>query len=189
MKFKSFISIGILTGATLFAASASAEGWYVGADVGRSSTGNILPTMAMTKSTDTVGGVFAGYQFTQNWGVEGFYTQGGKFSAIGGGAYADGKTKDIYGLDLVGTLPLADAFSVYGRVGYANTKTSVSSVPAGVTGTNRSAATYGLGGEYDITPQVGLRLGWDRYGASVSSVGFTNNFNVHVWSLGILYKF
>ncbi len=191
MKIKSLVSIGIIAAAGTFSAAANAaQGWYVGADVGRTNTGTILPGVSMTKSTDTVGGVFLGYQFTQYWALEGFYTEGGKFSAAGvGGAYADGKTQDIYGLDVVGTLPLTNGFSLYGRLGYANAKTSASSVPAGVTGDNRSAATYGLGAEYDVTPQVGFRLGWDRYGAAVSQVGATNNFNVGIWSLGVLFRF
>ena len=188
MKLKSIISMGVVAGAALFAASAQAEGWYVGADAGRSSTGTIYPGLNMTKSTDTVGGVFLGYQFNRNWGVEGFYSGAGKFSAVGGATSVSGKT-DVYGLDLIGTLPLADAFSLYGRLGYANAKTSASSSPAGYSGSNRGAATYGLGGEYDVTPQVGVRLGWDRYGADVSNAGVTNNFNINVWSVGILYKF
>lgn len=188
MKLKSIISTGVVAGAALFAASAFAEGWYVGADAGRSSTGTVYPGLNMTKSTDTVGGVFLGYQFNRNWGVEGFYSGAGKFSAVGGATTVTGKT-DLYGLDLTGTLPLADAFSLYGRLGYANSKTSASSSPVGYSGSNRSAATYGLGGEYDLTPQVGMRLGWDRYGAAVSNVGVTNNFNINVWSVGILYKF
>ena len=188
MKLKSIILMGVVSGAALFAASAQAEGWYVGADAGRSSTGTIYPGLNMTKSKSTVGGAFLGYQFNQNWGVEGFYSGAGKFSAVGGATTVTGKT-DVYGLDLVGTLPLADAFSLYGRLGYANAKTSASSSPAGYSGSNRSAATYGLGGEYDLTPQIGVRLGCDRYGAAVSNVGVTNNFNINVWSVGILYKF
>lgn len=188
MKLKSILSMGVVAGAALFAASASAEGWYVGADVGRSSTQTVYPGVAMTKSTDTVGGVFLGYQFTPNWGVEGFYTGGGKFEGTGGGGTGTGKS-DVYGLDVIGTLPLADAFSVYGRLGYANAKTSASSVPAGFSGSNRSAATYGLGLQYDFTQQIGVRAGWDRYGAAISNAGVTNNFNTNVWSLGILYKF
>ncbi len=187
MKLKSIISIGVVASA-LFASSAQAEGWYVGADVGRSSTGTVAPGIAMTKSKSTVGGAFLGYQFTQNWGVEGFYTGVGKFSGTQTVGSSSGKG-DAYGLDVVGTLPLADAFSLYGKLGYASTKTSASSVPIGLSGANRNAATYGLGAEYDFTPQVGLRLGWDRYGAAVSNVGIKNNFNANVWSLGVLFKF
>ena len=187
MKLKSFISIGAAAGA-LFALSAQAEGWYVGADVGRSSVGTVVPGVAMTKSTDTVGGAFLGYQFTQNWGLEGFYTGVGKFSGVMPGGSGSGKG-DAYGLDIVGTVPLADSFSIYGKLGYADTRTSASSVPLGLNGTNRSAATYGLGAEYDFTSQVGLRFGWDRYGAAVSNAGITSNYNSNVWSLGILFKF
>ncbi len=188
MKLKSIISAGFIAGAAAFAATAQAEGWYVGADVGRSSVGTVYPGMAMTKSTDTVGGVFLGYLFNQNWGVEGFYTGGGKFEGTMAGGVGNGKS-DVYGLDLIGMLPLQDSFSLYGRVGYANAKTSASSTVGTLSGSNRSAATFGVGAEYDFTQQVGMRFGWDRYGAALSNAGVTSNFNSNVWSLGILYKF
>jgi OOP family OmpA-OmpF porin len=188
MKLKSIISAGFIAGAAAFAATAQAEGWYIGADVGRSSVGTVYPGLAMTKSKDIVGGVFLGYQLNRNWGGEGFYTGGGKFEGTMAGGVGSGKS-DVYGLDLIGLLPIQDTLSLYGRVGYANAKTSASSTPAGFSGSNRSAATYGIGGEYDLTQQVGVRLGWDRYGAALSNAGVTSNFNSNVWSLGILYKF
>lgn len=185
---KSLISVGTILGAVAFAAPALAEGWYVGADIGRTKAGTVAPGAAMTKSTDTVGGVFLGYRLTPNFGLEGFYTGGGKFSETLAGKAGSGKT-DIYGLDLVGTAPLSDNFGLYGRLGIANARTSASSVPAGLAGTNRSAATFGLGVEYDATPQVGIRFGWDRFGAAVANAGAKNNFNINTWSLGILLTF
>lgn len=170
-------------------AFAADPGFYAGADVGRSITGTIAPGAVMTQSKSVVGGVFLGYHFTQNWGVEGIYTGGGKFATTGPrGAVSSGKA-DVFGIGVVGTLPLSDAFSLYGKLGYARTVTTESSAPAGLSGTNRSGATYGLGAQYNVTPQVGIRLGWDRYGAAVSEAGATSNFNTNVWSLGALYNF
>lgn len=190
MKLESIISVGALVGATIFTASVSAadSGVYAGVDVGRSSTGTIMPGVTMTKSTDTVGGVFLGYQFTPNFAAEVFYTGAGKFSASSATGTGSGKS-DAYGIDVVGSLPVADTFSLYGRLGYARTHTSASSTPTGLGGLNRSAANYGLGGQYDLSSQVGIRFGWDRYGAAVSNNGVTSNFNVNVWSLGVLYRF
>ncbi len=191
MRIKSILSAGLVAAAfAAGTASAAQSGFYVGADVGRSSVGTVAPGLAMTKSTDTVGGVFVGYQFTENWGVEGFYTGGGKFSATNAAmtGYGSGKS-DVYGLDLVGTAPLADNFSVYGKLGYASTKTSASDTSGTTSGATRSAATYGLGLEYDVMPQVGIRFGWDRYGAAINNAGVKSNFNSNVWAIGVLYKF
>lgn len=55
----------------------------------------------------------------------------------------------------------------------------------GVTGTHRTAATYGLGGQYDATPMIGLRLSWERYNAGV--VG--ENANGNLYSLAAAFRF
>lgn len=172
-------------------AFAADNGLYAGVTLGRSKTGNPYPGTSMTKSTDTVMGVLGGYQFTRNFGAEVFFTGAGKFAATGGGGSGSGKT-DVWGIDAVGTLPLSDAFSLYGKLGYASAKTSASSVPAGLTGATRSAATYGLGGVYNLNQSIGIRLGWDHYAAATAGgnvAGAKDNFNSDVYSLGAVFKF
>ena len=154
----------ILAAALLSVAAAPAfaadTGFYVGVDVGRSSTGGIAG-VALSQSTDTVGGVLAGYQVNKNFAVEAFFTGAGKFAGTGGGRAITGKA-DVWGADAVGLLPLSDAFSLYGKLGYASTKTSASSVPAGLADATRNAVTYGVGAQYNVTPAIGVRLGWDH---------------------------
>lgn len=172
-------------------AFAADDGFYAGVTLGRSSTGNPFSNATLTKSSDTVAGILAGYQFTKNWGAEAFYTGAGKFSATGGGTTGNGKA-DVWGLSAVGTLPLSDAFSLYGKLGYASAKTSASSAPARITGATRGAATYGLGGVYNVNQSVGIRFGWDRYAAATANgnaAGAKDNFNVNVYSLGAVFKF
>ena len=187
------IAIAALLSAVVAAPAFAADnGFYAGVTVGGSKTSNPYPGMAMTKSSDTVAGVLAGYQFTKNWGAEVFYTGAGKFSATSGGITGSGKA-DVYGIVGTGTLPLSDAFSLYGKLGYARAKTTTS-IPAGfaLTGATRAAATYGLGAIYNLTPAVGIRLGWDRYAAATQSgvaLGAKDNFNADVYSLGATYKF
>ncbi len=58
----------------------------------------------------------------------------------------------------------------------------------------RNAATYGLGGVYNVSPAVGIRFGWDRYAAAAHDTNdgvtfFNSNFNVNVYSLGATFKF
>lgn len=174
-------------------AFASDEGFYAGVTLGQSRTSNPYNgNFAMSKSTDTVAGILGGYQFTKNWGAEVFYTGAGKFSAVSGGITGSGKA-DTWGIVGTGTLPLSDAFSLYGKLGYASTKTTTS-IPAGfaLTGATRAAATYGLGGTYNVNPSVGIRFGWDRYaGATQNGVtlGAKDNFNSDVYSLGAVVKF
>jgi OOP family OmpA-OmpF porin len=178
--------LSVVVAAPAFAAD---EGFYAGVTLGQART--TAPSgVALSKSTDTVGGILGGYQFTKNWGAEAFYTGAGKWNGVStGGAVGNGKA-DAWGLNAVGTLPLSNAFSLYGKLGYASTKSTASSAPAGLTGATRGAATYGLGGTYNVSPAVGIRFGWDRYGAAISNnLGAKQNYNSDVYSLGAVVKF
>lgn len=175
------IAIAALLSAIVAApAFAADEGFYAGVTLGQART-NAFAGAALTKSNDTVYGILGGYQFTKNWGAEAFYTGAGKWAT----AAASGKA-DTYGINAVGTVPLSDAFSLYGKLGYATTKSTASG--AGVTGAKRNAATYGLGGVYNVTPAIGIRFGWDRYAAAVNT-GATSNYNSNVYSLAGVFKF
>jgi OmpA-OmpF porin, OOP family len=178
------IAIAALLSAIVAApAFAADEGFYAGVTLGQART-NAMTGAALTKSNDTVYGILGGYQINKNFGAEAFYTGAGKWATT----TASGKA-DAYGINAVGTLPLSDAFSLYAKLGYATTKSTASSAPAGVTGAKRNAATYGLGGTYNVTPAVGIRLGWDRYSAAVVSTGATSNYNSNVYSLAGVFKF
>lgn len=86
-------------------------------------------------------------------------------------------------------MPVSDTFSVYGKLGIGSTKTTLSSVPASnASGASRTAATIGLGLQYDVTPAVGIRAGWDRYGMGINVGGLTNKMNSNVYSLGAAFK-
>lgn len=196
---KKTLAIALLsaTAATAFAAD---SGFYAGVNLGQSRSGNPYPGMSQTKSSDTAVGVLAGYQFSKNVGVEAFYTDAGKYQVADNAGSLSGKTNAL-GLAAVGTLPLSDAFSMYAKLGYAQTKGSSAFTAApgsrnqslDVGSATRSAATYGLGGVYNVSPALGIRFGWDRYAASaldptgVSVV--TTNYNVDVYSLGAVFKF
>ncbi|OGS81448.1 MAG: hypothetical protein A2061_04995 [Gallionellales bacterium GWA2_59_43] len=146
---------------------------YAGIKVGSASVG----FNALSKSSDTAYGVLLGYQYNRNFAVEGEYTDLGRFTTA---AAVTGKS-DVWGLSAIGILPLEEGFSAYGKLGVARsgTRTSVA------TGVNRTAATYGLGGQYDATPMIGLRLSWERYGVGV--IGESANDNLY--SLAAMFKF
>ncbi len=185
-KIAAALLLSTVVAAPAFAAD---EGFYAGVTLGRSNTGNPFSNATLTKDTDTVAGILAGYQFTKNWGVEAFYTGAGKFTAVVGTNTSNGKS-DAWGINAVGTLPLSDAFSLYGKLGYASTKTSASSTLGDVTSATRGAATVGLGGVYNVSPAIGIRFGWDRYGAAVNTTASGKaNFNSNVYSLGAVFKF
>lgn len=177
----------VLLLSTIVAAPAFADnsGWYAGLTAGtsRSSTPN---GTTLTDSSKTVGSVLGGYQFDNNWGVEGEYAGAGEITDISGmnsKAYA-------WSLKAIGTLPLSDVFGLYGKLGYANTKTTVSDPRAAYSGATRSAVTYGLGLKYAATSAVDIRLGWDRYGAAINNVLIgKDDYHSNIYSVGVVYKF
>ncbi len=201
MKMKKTLAVALLAAVT--APSLAADfGFYAGVNLGQSRSGNPYPAVSQTKSSDTALGVLVGYQFNANWGVEGFYTDAGKFEGTysSGGVATDGrmfgKTR-ILGIAAVGTLPVSDALSLYAKLGYAQAKSGVSWVDPTGSGTldgTRNAASFGLGGAWKVTPTAAVRLGWDRYGAAAKDTNdgvnfFSMNYNVNVYSLGATFKF
>lgn len=182
---KNIIAVGVLA-VLATPAFADDSGFYIGVDAGsaRAGTPSSFAGSAVTTHTKTVVGILAGYQFDKNWGVEAKYTGAGEVSI----ASTTAKT-DVYSLSAIGTLPLADAFSLYGKLGYASAKTSVTTTSTWA-GATRSAVTYGLGGQYNVTPAVGIRLGWDRYSAAiVDTTAAKNNYDNDVYTIGAVFKF
>jgi|SRR5208282_3635463 len=185
----------LLSSAIATPAIADDSGWYAGINVGSARVGDPVSGPVYTSTNTTVAGIQAGYQFTKNWGAELFYTGAGKFDAQSAAAtsFSSGKT-DVFGISAVGTLPIFDTFSLYGKLGLATARTSVSNSGASTTwsGANRNAATFGLGMQYGVTPSVDIRLGWDRYSLATSggaTAGSTDDYNSNVYTLGATYKF
>jgi OmpA-OmpF porin, OOP family len=176
----------IATSAPAFAAD---TGFYAGLDAGIARAGNPDPAATSTSNSKAVAGILGGYQFSKNWGIEGKYTGAGEVDTVNAAGGVANVKADALSLSGVGTLPLSDSFSLYGKLGYASTKTSVSS-SSGAGGATRSAPTYGLGILYNVNAQIGVRLGWDRYGAAeINGAGAKQDYNSNVYAVGVVYKF
>jgi len=177
--------------APVFAAPNGADaGAYGGFTVGQSQTDSPVSYIS-TDDKDTGGSIFLGYQYTKNWGVEAFYAQVGKQNVQNAGATITGTgDSDAYGLNVVGTAPLNDSFSLYGKLGYARTQTDFASAPAGnLVGRDLSGVTGGIGGIYNIDKKVGIRFGVDRYELSTLVGAVEDKYWSDVWSVGIAFKF
>ncbi|HEU0219539.1 MAG TPA: outer membrane beta-barrel protein [Gallionella sp.] len=139
--------------------------------------GNAAGFDALSKSSDTSFGLLDGYRHNRNFAVGGKFTDLGQFST----AAAVTDNSDTWGLSAIGLLPLNNNFSLYGKLGAARTNASVSAV----TGVRRTTTIYGLGGQYNTTPRIGIRFGWDRYGMGVAS----QNADDDLYSLTAVFKF
>lgn len=184
-KMTTLVFLGLLVSPLAFAGGGSDRGMYAGLTVGNGKPGiaAVAPNTLTDKSSTAWGGLL-GYKFNKNVAVEGEYTTLGRVKDNTGGS-AKG---DAFGVSAVGMLPMNDKFGVYGKLGYAHTKTSTSGFTA--TGASRTAPTYGIGMQYNVNPMFGLRLGVDRFGVATTSVGGAKvKANADVVSLGAVFNF
>ncbi|MBI5438621.1 MAG: porin family protein [Nitrosomonadales bacterium] len=180
--------------APVFAASNGADaGVYGGFTVGQAKMDNPYVGYATTDDKDTVGSIFLGYQYTKNWGVEAFYSTVGKLTARNAaGTIIYNTDSDAFGLNVVGTAPLNESFSLYGKLGYARANTNAHSSPVGLAGRDNSNVTGGVGALFNIDKKMGIRFGIDRYEATTISGNVANveeKFWTDVWAVGLVFKF
>jgi OOP family OmpA-OmpF porin len=148
--------------AMTFSAGAMAQGMmsgaYVGLDVGQTDVGD---------EDDTGFKIFGGYQFHRNVAAE-----------LGYGLLFDKGGVELTSLEAVavGMFPLANQFSIIGKLGLAR-------LEAEGFGESESDTelTYGIGVQYDATRNLGLRLQWQRYSTDPDDIDFI--------SIGVLWKF
>jgi OOP family OmpA-OmpF porin len=144
--------------AMTFSAGAMAQGTmsgaYVGLDVGRSE---------FVDEDDTGFRLFGGFQFHRNIAAEVAY-----------GLLFDKGGVEITALELaaIGMFPVANQFSVIGKLGFARLEADG--------GGDDSDFVFGIGAQYDVTRNLGVRLQWTRYNTDPE---------LDFLSLGVLWKF
>ena len=152
---------------------------YAGVRVGQAKTS--IDNATLTTSNPTGFGVFLGHTFSPNFGIEGEYLALGEIKGGGGSAKSTG-----FSLSGVGSFPLNEQFSLFGKLGYAMITSKFGGSAAGPDAKSK-AVTYGLGGQYNFSSGVGVRLGWDKYKLDDSSQSF--NGHVSLISVGAVFKF
>ncbi len=184
--------------------AADASGWYAGASLGSSSidvdtneavaaalAAGFATATATADTSDTAYKLFAGYKVNKNFAVEGGYTDLGKTSismtTTGPVASINAEAAvTLWEVNAVGILPINENFSVFGKLGYHwdDAKTT----GTGIFGNKDYSGDdfkLGVGAEYNINKNIGLRLEFERYNKVASSVGT----DVDVASLGMAYRF
>ena len=206
-------AVGLATLAGLASPLVMAEdalGFYGGANVGRTgatidnaritsglAAGGLTTNSISERDRDTGFKVFGGYQLNQNFALEGGYFDLGKFGYTANTTPAGSISGDMrvrgLNLDLVGTLPLSERFSVFGRAGinYAQAKDNFSSTGAvKVINPNPSerGANYklGVGLQYAITDALSVRGELERYRVKD---GVGNRGHIDMASVGLIYRF
>lgn len=180
-KIAAAVLLSAVVAAPAFAAD---EGFYAGLALGNGKPGATPSAAGLSKKSEFIYGGLAGYQYNKNLAVEAQFTGVGKAVDVAGNSVK----ADALSLTAVGLLPVTDSFELLGKLGVASTKTT-SSVGAANQGASRTGVTYGLGAQYNVSQNLGLRLVWDRYAVATTAAGLKTNSNANVVALAAVYKF
>lgn len=175
-----------------FGQMSSDTGWYLGGSLGQSSVdiegcgGGVD-----CEEKDTAWRILGGYQFNSNLAVELGFHQFGDASASGPGGSLDFEA-NAFELVGVGKIPLSGQFSLYGKAGFYRGETTVSGTtvitgPIEIEETNTDF-TYGLGAQYNLSRQLGIRAEWQRY-TGMGDDATIGESDVDVLSLGVVVRF
>lgn len=153
---------------------ARAEGLYAGGNLGAPGYHDNVNGIPGS-GTGVSGKVYGGYQVNPNVAVE----AGGMDLGHVDEATGTAKGQGLIG-DLVGSLPIAQDWSVLGRVGAARANLETSN------GDDHGAGLdYGAGVQYKLNSNVSLRGEWENYRVSV----FDEHPNIHQYSVGVKLGF
>lgn len=183
-----------LTAASFLAFPAIAQspdsGFYVGGHLGQAEAKDACDGVSgpgiSCDDKDTAWRILGGYQFNRNLSIEGAYTDLGEVSASGPGGSASAEA-DALELSGVGSFPLGNAFSVYGKAGIYRGEVKGSALGAGTTDESNTDFTFGAGVKFDMTQNVALRAEWQRYNDMGGDD--TGETDVDVLSVGVQYRF
>ncbi|QOY92654.1 outer membrane beta-barrel protein [Massilia sp. UMI-21] len=171
--FKKIAAAGALLLAASAASAAQPNTFYAGADIGRTEVDDF-------SGHDTSVGAFVGYQFHQNVAVEGGLRRLAEYDigVLTGGLMRAGDVRvNQAHLSLVGSLPVGESFSVYGRLG-ANRLEARISTPGYQGKDSTTRALYGVGLSYAYSPAVSARLEVQKPSSDASNL-----------SAGLSYRF
>lgn len=205
------LGLAVLAAITSQFAMADDSGWYAGANVGQSRAkidnaritsqllgGGATAVSIAENNRDTGYKLFGGYRVNKNFAIEGGYFNLGRFGYVAtttppGTLSGNIKLQGV-NLDGVGTLPITEQFSVFGRLGlnYAQARdnfVSTGLVPAPANpnpGKNQVNYKFGAGLQYDFTEALAMRAEVERYRIN-DAVG--NKGDIDLYSLGLIYRF
>ncbi len=163
----------VLLAAFASSAFAADEGFYIGANIGQSSTDKV-----MSKKTATAYSLLAGYQFMKYVAAEIQWNDMGSPTLTGG---ASAKI-DGYSAKAVGIYPITSQWSIFGKLGYAHMKMG------GIAATSKNDITYGIGGQYNITSNWGVNVNYDMYSVK-GPAPLSQKATTSVPSIGVAYNF
>ena len=210
------VIFAIAAAAVVASGSAVAQqGWYAGLGAGQSNTSfntsdysfGLAAINESQDKTQDAWKVFTGFNFTQNWAIEGGYADLGtakyKYSGTGILTGLSGAAKDketSWFLEGKGTVPLNDQFNLFGKVGVTwnkleltgSTNNALVNALAGLPwerSKTTSGVVYGVGGEYNLNKQVAFRLEYEDFGKFGGTGNSTGRTTADLWTADVVFKF
>ena len=163
--------------AALAMAGPAAAQLYLGATVGQAEFKEGCLGTGECDEKDTAWRILGGFQFSKFFAAEiGYYDFG---EASSGNLKLEA---EAFELVAVGSFPLTDRFSVYGKIGGYQGKLEGAGFDE-----DSTDLTYGIGARWDFTKRLGVRGEWQRY----ESLGGGNliETDVDVLSIGLIFSF
>lgn len=170
-------------------AAAADNGLYVGLNAGQSEAKKYCKNIANCDSSDTSIRGEVGYQFNDVLGAEFSFTSFGTlFDANDNDVNA---TQDVsaWTISALGTLPVAEQFGIFGRVGIASYNFSNSGTVQGVAvkDENSTKPFFGAGVKFHLNDNWALRAEYQRY-TDISGPNGRDD-SVQAWYGGAIYAF
>jgi OOP family OmpA-OmpF porin len=191
------LAASLTAGAVTTAAAQDVPNW-IGVSLGNTQFSNsnnlsgITPTS--TDKSDNAWKIYLGIPFNKNLGLELGYAKLGDQSITGnfGGANATSRaTSTAYLFDLVGNYDFNESFSLLGKIGMHRWGVNDDTTKNGVNASNGADgfdSTYGLGLQYNVNKDVGLRMEWERIN-NMGHEGTTGKIDANLISIGVIYRF
>jgi OOP family OmpA-OmpF porin len=188
MYQKTILSALILSGA-LFSTSVFAQGMYIAGSAGSGMAASSIKTdldTALTaggiksiKSSISDGTAMSGalgYEYNSNFAAEAGYFNSGTlaYKATGTGVASIKSDTKVTGFQLaaVGTAPLSDKFSVFGKLGYSflTTKSDITIGTVKSTASEKNNGVgFGLGASYKLTDNIRVKASYEMISSDVSA--------------------
>ena len=191
---KKILAVVLLSAASApaFAGSVDMTNFYAGLTLGVGNANFTAPVagyLVENPKSKPVYGVFGGYRYNKNLAVEMAYTGASYIYTTPVAGVRTLSKQMVFALTAVGTMPVSDAFSVFGKLGVASASSETNAL--GEQNTRRFAPTFGAGVEYKFTPNISGRLSADVYGvtATLPTTLVKQNSNATVVNAGVSYSF
>jgi OOP family OmpA-OmpF porin len=186
LKMKPTILFAMI--AALAAPVAAQAEAYIGANVGRAEQ-KVEVSGISFKENDTGFKLYGGYNFNQNFGIEGGFADLGDAKRSANNASISSKAQSIY-VAATGILPLNDQFALFGKAGVATTHVKLKASAPGIAASasdNHASPFVGVGASFALNKNVSFVAEYEYFG-KIAKDG-DDSIKANMISAGVRYSF